>query len=205
MRRIASYSLVAFFALAGAGCGASGEKAASRVVRPQATGLVRLASPNRVGPGPFVLNGGFAAGGGSGLWGDGASGPHGTSLGCLNNRHYSDAFGIENRSKVAVTLTSARGPNPAPRIIVRVAVQLRLSPPLQQPTTQNRGGGGLDLVYRSWSAAPTRSVTIPPGRIATVQSNYLMRGCGALVHGRRVTVPGWLVLGYRTSGRSGLQ
>jgi hypothetical protein len=48
-------------------------------------------------------------------------------------------------------------------------------------------------------------VTIPPGRIATVQSNYLMRNCEDLVRGRTVTVPGWLVLGYRTSGHSRAQ
>ena len=204
MRRFASYVLVAGLAFAGAGCGSSGKKSVILPARPGLSPVARHATPNRVGPGLFVPSGGFAGGGGSGLWGDGASGPDGTSLGCLNNRHYSDAFGIENRSKVAVTLTAVRGPNPAPRIVDRVATQMRLSPP-QRPTTLNNFGGFSDLVYRAWSAARGRPVTIPPGRIATVQSNYLMRNCADLVHGRTVTVPGWLVLGYRAFGHGGVQ
>ena len=204
MRRFASYVLVAGLAFAGASCGSSGKKSVILPARPGLSPVARHATPNRVGPGPFVPSGGFAGGGGSGLWGDGASGPDGTSLGCLNNRHYSDAFGIENRSKAAVTLTAVRGPNPAPRIVDRVATQMRLSPP-QRPTTLNNFGGFSDLVYRGWSAARGRQVTIPPGRIATVQSNYLMRNCEDLVHGRTVTLPGWLVLSYRAFGHGGVQ
>jgi hypothetical protein len=203
MRRLASYVLVAGLAFAGAGCGSSGKKSVVLPTGPGLSPVARHASPSRVGPGPFVPSGGFAGGGGSGLWGDGASGPDGTSLGCLNKRRYSDAFGIENRSKVAVTLTAVRGPNPAPRIIDRVATQMRLSPP-QRPRS-NGWGGNLDLVYRGWSAARGRPVTIPPGRIATVQTNYLMRSCADLAHGRTVTLPGWLVVAYRSSGHGGAQ
>jgi hypothetical protein len=154
-----------------------------------------------IGSGPFVLNGGSASGGESGLMGDGGNGPHGTTLGCTKGRHYSDAFGIQNRSHSLVTLIAAHGANPAPKIIDLVAIQLRLSPPLPPPPSQNNYGPAYDLVYRHWSAAPTRAVTLPPGRIATVQSNYLMRHCAALASGRKIVVPGSLVLNYRLSGR----
>lgn len=154
----------------------------------------------QIGSGPFVLNGGSVGGGGSGLWGDGASGPHGATLGCIDRRHYSEAFGLQNRSHAAVTLVGAQGANPAPIVIERVAVQLRLAPP-QRPTTTTNWGGDGDLVYRGWSAAPTRPVTIPPGRIATVQSNFLMHDCQSLARRRPVVVPGSLVLTYRQAGR----
>lgn len=160
------------------------------------SGLTRT-PVGHIGSGPFVLNGGFASGGGSGLWGDGASGPHGTTLGCLNRRHYSEAFGIQNRSHTAVTLIAARGANPAPAIVERVAVQFRLSPPVH-PTPGRPPG--LSLVYRHWSATPTRPLRIPPGRNATVQSNFLFRHCGQLAGGRSITVPGSLVLRYRLAG-----
>ena len=155
-----------------------------------------------IGSGPFVLSGGFVGGGESGLFGDGGTGPKGTSLGCINHRHYSEAFGIQNRSHAAVTLVGANGANPSPEIIDLVAIQLRLSPPLRRPSTITNGGGdGMDLVYGHWSAAPTGAVTLPPGRIVTVQSNYLMRDCAALASGRKIVIPGSLVLHYRASGR----
>lgn len=192
--RYASYALVAALAFAAGGCAASRvHVVVSRRASYHAT--------NRIGPGPFTLSGGWVGGGGSGLWGDGPTGPRGTSLGCLDDRHYSYAFGIENRSKAPVTLTGARMPNPSPRIVDRVATQLRLSPPYH-PTEQASFG---DLVYRSWSDAPTRPVTIPPGRIATVQSNFLMRHCGELTAGQTITISGALVLGYRTAGRKDSQ
>jgi hypothetical protein len=155
----------------------------------------------RIGRGPFVLSGGFVGGGESGLYGDGDSGSSGTTLGCVERRHYSEAFGLENRSKTAVTLTTARGPNPAPRFIDLVAIQLRLSPRQQAPRSGSLGGVSLGLAYHGWSAAPTRPVTIPPGRGATVQSNFLMHNCRALAPGKRIEVSGALVLGYRTAGR----
>ncbi|HEU5477316.1 MAG TPA: hypothetical protein VFU64_05740 [Gaiellaceae bacterium] len=153
-----------------------------------------------IGAGPFVLSGGFAGGAGSGLWGDGGSGPNGSTLGCIDRRHYSQAFGIRNRSHAPVTLTQARGANPAPTIVDLVAVQFRLSPPQQQTQGTIGWGGGLDLNYRRWSAAPTKPLTVPPGRIATVQSNYVFSNCRTIAPGRTVVVPGSLVLGYRASG-----
>src|SRR5262249_9487119 len=53
---------------------------------------------------------------------------------------------------------------------------------------------------RTWSAAPTRSLTVPPGRVATIQSNFLFQRCGRLAGGHSVAVPGALVLRYRTAG-----
>lgn len=161
--------------------------------------VVPRPSVQHIGSGPFVLNGGFSSGGESGLSGDGASGPKGTSLGCINHRHYSQAFGIENRSHLPVTLIGAEGANPAPKIIDLVALQLRLSPPQRQPTTTSFGDS-MDLVAHPWSAAPTRAITLPPGRIATVRSNYLMQHCAGLAPGRKIVVPGSVVLRYRTSG-----
>lgn len=151
-------------------------------------------------------SGGWAGGGASGLLGDGASGPRGTSLGCHAGRRYSYAFGVENRTKAPVTLTSVSSPNPAPRIVDRVATQLRLSPPPRpRPSTLNWGGDRIDLVYRGWSSAPTRPVTIPRHRTATIQINFLMHVCAALAHRRTVVVPGSLVLRYRTAGHRGRQ
>src|SRR3954464_2069347 len=126
---------------------------------------VRRLPVQHIGAGPFVLSGGFAGGSGSGLWGDGASGPQGTTVGCIDRRHYSEAFGIKNRSRAPVTLVSARGANPAPNTVDLVAIQLRLSPPFPPPSSVPNWGGppGGGLNYRGWSAAPTRPLTIPPG------------------------------------------
>jgi hypothetical protein len=205
MRRCASYALVVAIALAAAGCAGS----RVRVVADEpAVHLVRdVGNDNHIGPGPFVLGGGWTGGAESGLWGDGGNGPRGTSLGCIDNRHYSYAFGVKNTLKVPVKLTAAIGPNPAPKIVDRVATQLRLSPPEKRRSgVPNLGGPvGMDLVYRRWSAATTRPVTIPRHRIATIQVNFLMHHCDALAHGRTITVSGSLVLRYRASDHNGRQ
>jgi len=59
----------------------------------------------------------------------------------------------------------------------------------------------MDLVHRGWSNVPTRPFILPPGRIATVQTNYLMRDCKELAGGKTIVVPGSLVLRYRVSGQ----
>ncbi|HJU36645.1 MAG TPA: hypothetical protein VJ716_04405 [Gaiellaceae bacterium] len=208
MRRVAWYGLVAAIAFAGAGCAAARVRVVSSRRTHHLPLLGAIVDPaNRVGRGPFVLGGGWTGGGGSGLWGDGGSGPTGTSLGCLDDRHYSYAFGVENTSRAPVRLTAAIGPNPEPRVVDRVATQLRLSPRERRPSTIDNFGrpAGMDLVFHRWSAAPTRPVTIPPHRIATIQVNFLMHHCGALAHGRTIVVPGSLVLRYRRSGNSGRQ
>jgi hypothetical protein len=148
----------------------------------------------RVGPGPFILNGGSMTGGQSGLSGDGGDGPQGTSIGCLNGRRYTDALGIQNSTKLPLRLIAASGQNPDRQIVERFAIQLRLSPPYH-PTELAPG----DLVYRRWSASPAAPVTIPPGRIATVQRDFLLRNCNQL--GRLpVTIPSSFVLRYSRSG-----
>jgi hypothetical protein len=205
MRRFASCALLAATAGAAAGCAGSHVRVVSSRPAGQPAGhllgVLRDRGPeNRIGPGPFRLGGGWVGGAGNGLWGDGSTGPQGTILGCLDHRRYSDAVGLKNKTKAPVTLTAAIGPNPAPGIIDRVAVQLRLSPPYH-PTEV----APVDLVYRRWSAAPTGPVTIPPGRIVTVQRNYSMRDCSALRPGRTLTVPGSLLLRYRKAGHAGRQ
>jgi hypothetical protein len=197
MRRFASCLLVAALALMGAGCGSSKETVVHGLGLPVNGSRVTETVPKgvRVGPGPFILNGGATTGGQSGLWGDGGDGPQGTSIGCLNGRHYTDALGLQNSTKVPMRLIAASWQNPEPRIIERFGVQLRLSPPFH-PTELAPG----DLAYRRWSAKPTSPVTIPPGRIATVQRDFLLRNCHEL--GRPITIPGSFVVRYSRSGHA---
>ena len=205
MRRRRVLVAVVVVALAGAAAGTALALRGPGAPRYNLGGPFRVGRPpvQHIGSGPFILNGGFIGGGESGLFGDGGDGPKGTSLGCINRRHYAQALGIQNRSHAAVTLVGAKGANPSPQIVDLVAIQFRLSSPLKRPSSPNLGSGfgGLDLVYKHWSAAPTRALTLPPGRVATVQSNYLMRNCAGLASGRKIVVPGSLVLHYRAAGR----
>src|SRR5436853_6448640 len=128
MRRFASCAFVAAVAFALPGCAGSHVRVVSSRPAGHLLGVLRDRGPeNRTGPGPFRLGGGWIGGAGSGLWGDGSTGPQGTILGCLDHRRYSDAFGLKNRTKAPVTLTAAIGPNPAPGINDRGAVQPRRS------------------------------------------------------------------------------
>jgi hypothetical protein len=192
--RVAVLAVALVGVAAGVGLALRGPSAPRFTVGP--TGVLMKTPVQHIGSGPFVLNGGSIGGGESGLLGDGGDGPSGTTLGCISRRRYSEAFGIQNRSHVPVTLIAVRGTNPAPRIVDRAAIQFSLSPPYH-PSFGRPGG---DLVYHHWSAAPTRPLTLPPGRIATVQSNFVFQHCGQLARGRSITVPGTLVLGYRASG-----
>lgn len=154
----------------------------------------------RSGRGPFALNGTLNSGSTSGEWGDTSSARTGSVLGCLSRRHYSLAIMVKNRSGKAVTVTGARGPDPMPHILDRVAMQVRVAP---RPTPQ-----AIDIprpLIKHWSAAPIRVVTIPAGRSAIVQSNFLMRHCHSLVGNRRIVVPGAFVLSYRVAGHAGTQ
>jgi hypothetical protein len=207
MKRRRALVAVLVFALVGGAVGTAlvlrGPSAPRFTVGPSR--VVARSIVQHIGSGPFVLNGGFSGGGESGLFGDGADGPKGTSLGCINQRHYSQAFGIQNRSHTPVTLVGADGANPSPQIVDLAAIQFRLSPPLKRAgTVSTLGGGsaGMDLVVRPWSAARTKTLRLPPGRIATVQSNYLMRHCTKLGSGRKIVVPGSLILHYREAGRA---
>jgi hypothetical protein len=167
----------------------------------QRGGTVRSPGVN-IGSGPFLLSGSLFDI--NGFKGDLSPFRKEASLGCFNNRHFADAFGIKNRSHAPVTLLSARAPGSAPGIAERVATQFLLSPPPYHGPTYHGSMGDaaiLDpLVRRDWSAAATRPLTIPPGRIATVQSNFAFRHCGRLAGGRFVGVPGSVALSYRASG-----
>jgi hypothetical protein len=147
--------------------------------------------------GPFVLKGDISIEGTSGFDGDRniSHGKAGMQLGCLSGRHYAFAVTVTNQSGTAVTLLSAQSPNPAAQVIDPLATQLRHAPP---PSTGDR----IVIVLRKWSATRSRPVAVRPGRSAVIQSNFLMRNCSALVHGRTVTVPGSLRLRYRLSGRT---
>jgi hypothetical protein len=174
--------------------------AASALVVGLALVSAAVASPGvRAGRGPFVLDGTFQGGASSGFWGDRSSARSGDELGCGSRRHYSFAVIVRNRSGTAVTLTGASGPNPRPNVVARVAMQVRHAPP---PPV---GEGLAQPLIKHWSAAPARPVTIKPGHSAVVQSNFLMRHCAALQDGRKVVVPGSLVLSYPMSGHAGKQ
>jgi hypothetical protein len=147
---------------------------------------------------PFVANGDFESGPGSGLWGDTMSGPDGDHLGCFPGRRYASAVTLRNQLNEAVTLTAADGPDPAPSIIHRIALQFRLAPPPPN-------GDLIVSNLRRWSTATSAPVSIPPGRSAAVQSNFVMRHCEELTRNRPLVVDGSLVVRYRASGHAGRQ
>lgn len=165
--------------------------------RPQPASAAVKAPALRASRGPFVPTGAFYGGATSGMSGDRSS-RSGQELGCLSRRHYSFTITLRNRSKRVVTLTDVRGPNPLPRIVARVAVQFRPAPP---PPT----GDMVAVPVRHWSAAPARPLTVRPGKSALVQTNFLMRHCKALAHGRKVVIPGSFRIRFRQSGRAGRQ
>lgn len=160
---------------------------ASALVAGVALTSVALATPRGA---PFRATGVLYGGSTSGFWGD-----RGAMLGCFSGRHYSFTITVRNRSRRTVTLIDARGPNPLPRVIDRVAMQARHAPPPPK-------GEGLAIpLLRHWSAAPLKPVAIRPGHSAVVQSNFLIRHCNELHPHQKVTVPGTFVLTYRVSGR----
>lgn len=170
------------------------------VLRPSGTSTrpVRDIGQTAAGGSLFAVNG-FSVAGTNGFDGDrGLQGGRGMQLGCLPGRHYTEAVTVNNKSGKTVTLTGVRVPDPAPRIVEPVAIQLRLAAP---PSTGDR----LRIVLHHWSSAPGHPVKIPPGRSAVVQSNFLMHQCHGLAHGRTVTVPGTLLLHYSISGKTGTQ
>lgn len=176
IRRFGAAALVAGLALTGAALANSGIRAA---------------------PGPFVPTGIVNGGSTSGSWGDRSPAGEGLVLGCLSRRHYSLAITVRNRSRRPVTLTGVRGPNPLPRVVDRVAVQLRKAP--------SSTGDVPQPLLRQWSAAPLEPLTIRPGRNAVVQSDFLLRHCNSLPRGRDVVVPGSFVLSYRQAGHAARQ
>jgi hypothetical protein len=108
------------------------------------------------------------------------------------------AVSLRNHSASTVTITAVRGPEPAPRIIRRVAVQVRLAPP---PSSE----GLFIFSLRRWSDSPLVPVAIPPGKAAVVQSNFLMGRCAALRPHQALTVNRAIVVSYRVGDQMGRQ
>jgi hypothetical protein len=122
---------------------------------------------------PFAASKGEEGGPGSGLWGDGSSGPRGMQIGCIDGRRLAVLITVHNRTKTAITLLGAGGPQSFPRVIERVAVQVRLAPPPPK--------GDLAVIgLRTWRPSASVPVSIPPARDAWVQSNFLMKNCSLL-------------------------
>jgi hypothetical protein len=150
------------------------------------------------GAAPFTTPGGSESGPDSGLWGDTTSGPTGIHLGCLPGRHFALVVTLRNHSTSTVTITQVGGPEPAPSIIHRVAVQLRLAPP---PSN----GDAIVTYLRRWSASPPVPVAIPPGRSVVVQSNFLMGRCDRLGPHQALTLNRAIIVAYRAGEHTGRQ
>jgi hypothetical protein len=119
-------------------------------------------------------------------------------VGCIPGRKLSVLVTVHNRSKQTITLLGGEGPQPFPRVIKRVAVQVRLAPP---PPNGDLAVSGL----RSWNARPSPSALIPPDRDAWVQSNFLMSDCDDLRLVTPVTVNRTLKIVYIANGARGAQ
>jgi len=130
--------------------------------------------------------------------GDGPSTPTGIHLACRPGRRFALTQTIPNRSGTAVTLTGAGLDPPSVQVIRRIAVQFRLAPPPPK--------GDLFVIgLRRWNRSAARPVTIPPGRSAWVQSNFLMSSCNLLSPDRTLIANKAITLTYQANGRSGRQ
>jgi hypothetical protein len=147
---------------------------------------------------PFVARGGESSGPGSGLWGDGSSGPYGMHIGCIRGRRFTVLITVHNRSKHTVTILGGGGPQPFAGVIQRIAVRVRLAPP---PPKGDVFISGL----RSWDRRNSSPAAIPPKRDGWVQSNFLMRNCALLRGRRRLTTNRTITLRYSASGTQGTQ
>jgi len=145
---------------------------------------------------PFVALGGEESGPGSGLWGDGASGPHGMDIGCIDGRRLAVLVTVHNRTTGRVRLLGSAGPRQLSPVIERSAVQVSLAPP---PAKGDLYVSGLV----PWNSHDSPPVDIPAGRDGWVQSDFLMRRC-ALLRGT-AAVNRSIALRYRTNGGEGIQ
>jgi hypothetical protein len=134
---------------------------------------------------------GNEAGATSGDWGDGAWDAHGLRLGYLEGRRFRLLFTLRNRTSSPLVLLGAGGAQRAHSLLRRVAVQVRPAPP---PPKGDLGVTGL----RRWSSALPRPVTVPAGRDAWVQVDFVMRGaCRWFDPGARQTVNRSILVHYR--------
>jgi hypothetical protein len=139
---------------------------------------------------PFVSNGSVESGPASGYWDDGAAGPSGIETGCIRDRRLAVLITVRNRTGQTIRLLGGGGSQPFRTVIERVAVQVRLA---------------TGTALHSWSDRNSPPATIPPGRSARVQSNFLMRDCGSLPRGKAVTINRSITLAYDADGRRGWQ
>jgi hypothetical protein len=147
---------------------------------------------------PFAASPSVQDGPGSRLWGDGSSGPGGLHIGCIRGRRFAVLITVHNRTRRTITLLGAGGTRPFPRVIERVAVQVRLAPPPPK--------GDIAVIgLRSWIGRNSSPVAIPPERDGWVQSNFLMRN-SALLRGREpVMVNRSTTLKYSAGGSNGTE
>lgn len=173
-------------------------------LRASCVGLIGLVvagcgGTHRVWGAPFVAEGGISSGPGSGLWGDGVSGPSGMHIGCIDGRRFAVLITVRNRTNREVTLEAVgRSEDVAANVLRRVAVQVHLAPP---PPTGDRQVIGL----RGWNGKDSRSAAIPAGRDAWFQTNFLMRDCRSLGPGERVIANRSTTLTYRIGEGTGRQ
>jgi len=118
-------------------------------------------------------------------------------VGCIDGRRFAVLITVHNWAKDAVTLLRAGGPEDAPTVIKRVAVQVRLAPP---PPTGDRVVAAL----REWNGKESPPAAIPAGRDAWVQSNFLMRNCRSLLRKETLTA-NRTTLTYSVTGAGGTQ
>jgi hypothetical protein len=147
---------------------------------------------------PFVATPSTEGGPGSGLWGDGSSGPTGMQLGCIEGRRFAVLVTAHNRTRRTITVLGGGGPQRFTDVIERVAVQVRLAPPPPQGDLVQPG-------LRPWISWNSPPVAIPAGRDVWVQSNFLMRNCGSLRQKKALTVNRSITLTYRAAGSNGTQ
>jgi hypothetical protein len=119
-------------------------------------------------------------------------------IGCIRDRRLAVLITVRNRTSDTITLLGGGGPQPFRTVIERVAMQVRLAP---VPPDNRIPVMGL----RSWSGRDGPPASIPPGRSAWVQSNFLMRDCGSLPLGKAVTINRSITLAYEADGRRGSQ
>ena len=130
--------------------------------------------------------------------GDGPSTSTGDHLRCWSGRHYAQNLTLRNRSSVPVTLTGAVSDSSSAPIVQRVAVQLRLAPPSLSGDVEVPG-------IRNWNRSAATPVTIPPGRRAWVQSNFLIHNCSLLLPHRKLITNGAVTVTFDANGHSSAQ
>jgi hypothetical protein len=130
--------------------------------------------------------------------GDGPSTPTGDHLRCWSGRHYAENLTLRNRSGDRVTLNGAASDLSAAPIVQRIAVQLRLAPWPPNGDVEVPG-------IRNWNRSAARPVTIPPGRSAWVQSNFLIHHCNLLAAHGTLIANRTITLKFTVNGHAGSQ